>query len=125
MEKEVNIDNMKFERLFSWGPPTNEETAEKYAQAGVTDIIVYSEKQLELATKHGIRGYWTCFTPDGPHCQVMNEQETKHFNYINGKDLDPKMPRDERMKITSMRKGPNSAFLKKCIFIDLLGYIAS
>ena len=105
MEKEVNIDNMKFERLFSWGPPTNEETAEKYAKAGVTDIIVYSKKQLELATKHGMRGYWTCFTPDGPHCQVMSEEETNHFNYINGKDLDPKMPREERMKITSKRKG--------------------
>ena len=105
MEKNASMENMKFERLFSWGPPTNEETAAKYAQAGVTDIIVYSEKQLELATKHGMRGYWTCFTPEGPHCQVMNEEETCHFNYINGKDLDPAMPRDERLKITSMRKG--------------------
>ena len=84
MEKNASMENMKFERLFSWGPPTNEETAEKYAQAGVTDIIVYSEKQLEMATKHGMRGYWTCFTPEGPHCQVMNEEETRHFNYING-----------------------------------------
>ena len=105
MEKNASMENIKFERLFSWGPPTNEETAEKYAQAGVTDIIVYSEKQLELATKHGMRGYWTCFTPEGPHCQIMSEEETRHFNYINGKDLDPAMPRDERMKITSMRKG--------------------
>ena len=105
MEKNASMENMKFERLFSWGPPTNEETAEKYVQAGVTDIIVYSEKQLELATKHGMRGYWTCFTPEGPHFQVMNEEETRHFNYINGKDLDPAMPRDERLKITSMRKG--------------------
>ena len=30
MEKNASIENMKFERLFSWGPPTNEETAEIY-----------------------------------------------------------------------------------------------
>jgi hypothetical protein len=94
----------KFERLFSWNLPNNEEGFERCVQAGVTDIIVHNTTQFELATKHGMRAYWKCFLPDGPYWQVMNEEETKHYDFINGKDLDPKMPREERSQIINQRR---------------------
>ena len=95
--------NMKFERLFSWGSPTSEAVAERYAAAGVTDILVRSRKQFDLAVKYGMTPYWKCFTPAGPHRQVMTPEETKHYEYINGKGLDRKLPLAERIKIIHQR----------------------
>lgn len=94
----------KFEKLFNWNPPKDEEGFEKCAQAGVTDIVVHNMTQFELATKHGMRAYWKCFLPDGPYWQVMTEEETKFHNFIIGNDLDPKMPREERLKIINQRR---------------------
>jgi len=94
----------EFTRFFCWGSPVNEETAERYARAGVTDIVVYNLKQYELAGKHGMRPYWKCFHPDGPWRQVMTPAEEEHHNYISGRDLNPKMPRAERREILDRRR---------------------
>ena len=96
--------NQKFERLFSWGSPTSEAAAKRYAAAGVTDIVVHNRKQFDLAVKYGMTPYWKCFTPAGPHRQVMTPEETRHHDYINGKDLDRKLSRAERMKIIHRRR---------------------
>ena len=96
--------NMKFERLFCWGVPYNESVAERYAAAGVTDIMVNNRKQYDFAVKYGMTPYWKCFTPAGPYPQVMTPEETKYHDYIKGKDLDGKLPRAERMKILHRRK---------------------
>ena len=96
--------NQKFERLFSWGSPTSEAAAKRYAAAGVTDIVVHNRKQFDLAVKYGMTPYWKCFTPAGSHRQVMTPEEEKLQAYLAGKDLDPKMPRAERMKILHKRR---------------------
>lgn len=44
-------DEAKITRFFSWAAPQNEIQAQKFAQAGVTDIIVGNRKQHELAKK--------------------------------------------------------------------------
>ena len=56
----------KFVRLFSWGASSKEEEMRRYAEAGVTDILVRNEKQFQLAVKYGMNPYWRCFTPEGP-----------------------------------------------------------
>ena len=48
----------KITRFFSWAAPQNEIQAQKFAQAGVTDIIVGNRKQHELAKKYGMNPYW-------------------------------------------------------------------
>jgi len=98
------IANVKFDRLFCWGEPKNEQTAARYASAGVTDIAVRNKEQYDLAMKYGMTPYLKTFTPAGPHPQVMTEDETKHFDYINGKDLDRKLPRVERVKLIDRRR---------------------
>lgn len=81
----------KFERVFSWGNPRNEEMARKYALIGVTDILVRNKKEYKLAVKYGMNAYHgSAFTPAGPHRQVMSKEEEKYHNYINGRDLDRK-----------------------------------
>ncbi len=103
-EESAAAANMKFNRLFCWGSPGNEKNAERYAAAGVTDIVVQNKKQYDLALKYGMTPYWKGFTPAGPYPQVMTEEETKHYNYINGNDLDYKLSSAERMKILHARK---------------------
>ena len=98
------VEAPKFDRLFCWNPPNDEESAERFSQAGVTDMVVHSQKQFDMVTARGMRAYWKCFLPDGPYWQVMNEEETKHYNYINGQDLDPKMPAKERWEIKNKRR---------------------
>ncbi len=94
----------KFDRLFCWGRPANEECARKFALVGVTDIIVENKDQLELALKYGMNPYWRCFHPAGPHRQVMSPEEEEHFAYINGNDLDKNLPAAERNLILHKRK---------------------
>ena len=101
---DVSAGKMKFERLFCWGTPNNEKNAKRYASAGVTDIIVSSKKQYDLALKYGMNPYWKVFTPTGPHKQVMAPEEEKNHAYINGKDLDKKLSRSERGKILRQRR---------------------
>lgn len=96
--------NMKFERLFCWGVPYNESVAKRYAEAGVTDIMVNNRKQYGFAVKYGMTPYWKCFTPAGPYPQVMTPEETRFHDYIKGNDLDRKLPRAERMKILHRRR---------------------
>ena len=93
-----------FERLFCWGAPWSEESARRYASAGVTDIMVRNHKQYALAKKYGMTPYWQCFTPVGPHRQVMAPEEEKYHDYINGKDLDKKLSKAERSKILDQRR---------------------
>ena len=100
----TSAEKMKFERLFCWGRPISEAVAARYAAAGVTDIMVGNRKQFDLAVKYGITPYWKCFTPAGPHRQVMTPEEEKLHVYLSGKDLDPKLPRTERMKILHKRR---------------------
>lgn len=95
---------MKFDRLFCWGSAKSEEQAARYAAAGVTDIIARNKNQHDLARKYGMNSYWNVFLPVGPHHQVMTPEEEKHFAYVTGKDLAPKMPRAERMKILHKRR---------------------
>ena len=99
-----NSCETKFVRLFSWGASANEEDMRRYAEAGVTDIVVRNEKQFQLAVKYGMRPYWKCFTPEGPWRQVMTPEEEKYHDYINVKDLDRKMPYAERRKIINQRR---------------------
>jgi hypothetical protein len=69
----TNINNSpRFTKVFCWAVvPSNEEIAKKYAQAGVTDIPVRTKKQCELAIKYGMTPYYSCFSPAGPHFQVV------------------------------------------------------
>ena len=99
-----NSREAKFTRVFCWGSPVNEETAEKYARAGVTDIVVNNLKQYELAGKYGMRAYWKCFHPEGPWRQVMTPAEEDHHNYISGRDLKSKMKPAERRAILDRRR---------------------
>ena len=99
-----NGGDMKFDRLFCWASPTTEANAQRYASAGVTDIVVRSAKQYDLAKKYDMTAYWKVFLPVGPHKQVLSPEEQKHFEYVSGADLDPKMPRAERMKILHKRR---------------------
>ncbi len=77
----------KFKRVFCWGMPDSEEKARRFQEAGVTDIYVHNQMQLELALKYGMTPYCGTFTPCGKHRQVMSPDEEKHFAYINGSDL--------------------------------------
>ena len=97
-------NDLRFERLFCWGAPWTEESAQRYASAGVTDIMVKNHNQYLLAKKYGMTPYWRCFTPVGPHRQVMTPEEEKYHDYINGKDLDKKLPKAERSKILDQRR---------------------
>ena len=103
-DKSVSPVKAKFTRLFCWGVPNNEKNAEKYASAGVTDIMVKNKNQYDLALKYGMKPYWNCFTPEGPHPQVISPDEEKYHAYIHGKDLDPKMPYSKRMEIIFQRR---------------------
>jgi hypothetical protein len=94
----------RFERLFCWGCPWNETTAQRFASAGVTDIMVKNKKHYQLAKKYGMTPYWQCFTPVGPHRQVMNAEEEKYFAYIMGKDLSAALSKAERSKILDQRR---------------------
>ena len=96
--------NAKFDRLFCWNFTDNEKDAARFAEAGVTDILVKNRKQYDLAVKYGMTPYWKCFTPAGPYPQVMTEQETQHYNYISGKDLNRKLSRSEHLKIIHARR---------------------
>lgn len=103
-DRTTSSEKMKFQRLFCSGVPVNEQAAVRYADAGVTDIVVRNKEQYDLAVKYGMTPYWRYFTPAGPHPQVMTEEETKHYDYINGKDLDPKLSHAERMKLLHARR---------------------
>ena len=94
----------KFNRLFCWNFTNDERDAVKFAEAGVTDILVTNQKQYDLAVKNGMTPYWKCFTPVGPYQQVMTPEETKHYDYINGKDIGGKMPYKERIKTIHDRR---------------------
>lgn len=94
----------KFVRLFSWGASDKDADMRRYAEAGVTDILVRNKKQFQLAVKYGMAPYWKCFTPEGPWPQVMTPEEVKYHDYIAGKDLDPKMDKRERRKIIDRRR---------------------
>lgn len=99
-------DDVKFRQFFSWSYPGNEQSAAKYAEAGVTDILVANRKQYDLALKYGMRPYWKCFIPSvniGLPPQVMTPEEEKYHDYISGKDLS-KLPRKERMKTVHRRR---------------------
>ena len=100
----TSAENRKFDRLFCWGRPTSDAVARQYAAAGVTDIVTGNRKQYDLARKYGMKAYWGCFTPAGPHRQVMSPEEEKLHAYLSGKDLDPKMPYAERRKILHRRR---------------------
>ena len=93
----------KFKRVFSWGVLKNEDTARKFSEIGVSDIRVFSPKQLELAIKYGMTPYCGTFTPCGKHDQIMSPEEEKHFAYINGLDL-KKVSRKERKTIIDKRR---------------------
>ena len=54
-------------RVFCWGYPADEVTAERYAAAGVTDITVRSRKEYDLAVKYGMTPYCGIFYATGPH----------------------------------------------------------
>ena len=97
-------DEAKITRFFSWAAPQNEIQAQKFAQAGVTDIIVGNRKQHELAKKYGMNPYWKCFYPAGPHRQVISPEEEKLYDYLRGRDLDKNLSRAERKKILEERK---------------------
>lgn len=106
INERTNIDNSpRFTRVFCWAVvPSNEEVAKKYAQAGVTDIPVRTKKQCELAIKYGMTPYYSCFSPAGPHFQVVTPEEEQYRIYISGKDLDKKLSKEERNKIIHQRR---------------------
>lgn len=97
-------NEQKFVRIFNWGLLKNEECARRYHLAGVTDIRVRNKKELALAKKYGMIPYYGCFTPAGPHRQVLSPEEEKFHNYINGFDLPPSVSRTERRKIIHRRR---------------------
>ncbi len=96
VDSSATSGNNKFIRFFSWNAPANEEGFVKCRQAGVTDIVVSSKQQFDLAVKYGITPYWRIFMPAGPHRQVMTPEEEKHCAYINGRDIDKNLPAAER-----------------------------
>lgn len=93
-----------FVRFFNWSAPRNPQEAQRFADIGVTDVVVNSKKSYELVKKFGMTPYWKCFTPAGPHLQVLLPEENKYQAYISGADLDPKMPRAKRNEILNKRK---------------------
>ena len=93
-----------FDRVFCWGHPTNESAAKRYAEAGVTDIMVRNQKEFDLAVKYGMTPYTGCFLAVGPHRQVMTPEEEAFSTCINGGDLDPALPRAERSRIIHRRR---------------------
>ena len=97
-------ENARFREFFNWGLSSNEADVAKFAEIGVTAALVRNAKQCGLALKYGIRPYWGCFTPEGPWRQKMTPEEEQYCDYISGKDLDPKLPRAERRKITDRRR---------------------
>lgn len=96
--------NKKFDRLFCWGSPANENEAARFAAAGVTDLPVKNLKQYEWAKKYGMNAYWNIFLPTGPYKQVLTADEQKHYDYISGTDLNSGIPYNERMKILHQRR---------------------
>ena len=94
----------KFERLFCWGGPTSETNAQRYAAAGVTDVMVKNRKSYLLAKKYGMTPYWQCFTPVGPHRQVMTPEEEKYHDFILGRDLNKNLSKAERTRILDQRR---------------------
>ncbi len=93
----------KFRRVFCWGTLTDEETAKKYSEIGVTDICVNDRSQLGLALKYGITPYCGVFSPHGKHGQVMSQKEEEHFAYINTHDLEG-MTEAEKKKTRDQRR---------------------
>ena len=100
----ANEGEKKFDRFFSLAPPRNEVEAAKLVEAGVTDLLVNNKKHHDLAKKYGMTPYWKCFTPAGPHRQVLTPEEEKYWAFISGQDLDRKMPRARRAQILHKRK---------------------
>ena len=86
----TSAEQPRFERLFCWGTPTNEENARKLSEIGVTDILVSNKKQYDLAVKYGMTPYCGVFLPVGPYPQVLTKEENEYSNYMNCKDLDRK-----------------------------------
>lgn len=94
----------RFTRLFCWGYPKDDSVARRYAEAGVTDIPVRSRQEFDLAVKYGMTPYADCFLAVGPHRQAMTAEEEAFSAFINGKDLDPALPRAERSRIIHRRR---------------------
>lgn len=92
-----------FSRIFCWGRLTDDNTARKFGEIGVTDIRVFSQEELDLARKYGLTPYCGTFTPRGPHRQVMSPEEEKHFAYINGLDLEHMQPAERKTEIDKRR----------------------
>lgn len=78
---------LHFGRVFSWGMLTDEDTAKRVKEMGVTDIRVANQEQLARAKRYGMTPYCGTFSACGPHGQVMTHEEEEHFAYINGHDL--------------------------------------
>ena len=100
----VGKNEPKIGRIFLWGTLKSEADTAKYAAAGVTDIQVRTPKSMEWAVKYGITPYCGCFSPAGPHVQVMTPQETQYHNYINGYDLPKKMLPKKRAAVIDARR---------------------
>ncbi|MDD4017881.1 MAG: hypothetical protein PHV28_08030 [Kiritimatiellae bacterium] len=93
----------RFNRVFSWGRLTDEDTARRFSRIGVTDIQVANNEQLALARKYGMIPYCGTFTPRGPHGQAMSSEEEKHFAYINGLDLKGRPSSEKNAEIDKRR----------------------
>lgn len=100
---EQEAKSTKFKRVFCWGSLKDDEMARRYKEAGVTDIPVRNQTQLELALKYGMTPYCGTFSPRGKHGQVMTPEEEKHFAYINGHDL-KKMKAADKKAIVDKRR---------------------
>ena len=96
-------EKRKFKEVFSWGRPTNGETARKFREIGVTHIAVANEKEARLALQYRMIPCCSVFLPCGPHGQVMTPEEEKLFSYLNGDDLKT-LPRKEREKVVDARR---------------------
>ena len=48
--------------------------------------------------------YYSCFSPAGPHFQVVTPEEEQYRRYISGKYLDKKLSKEERNKIIHQRR---------------------
>ncbi len=92
-----------FKRVFCWGRLSDEETARRFSEIGVTDIRVFTTEELALAQEYGMTPYCGTFTPRGPHGQVMSPEEEKHFVYINGLDLKDMNPAERKAEIDKRR----------------------
>ena len=93
-----------FERFFNWTPPNDEACAERYFRAGVTDVCVANRKQYDLAVKYNMTPFYGCFTPAGPHGQVVTPEEEKNLKYISGSDLPAGVRGAERQKLLAQRQ---------------------